>query len=280
MEKKRSVDQYQEGQTQAALTALNELVPELQDYYDDIVLIGGLATYILTKGFFKHCGSEDVDFAVKTKIPSKGAETISEVIARLGYEIKDKLLPFRWSKQVAVNNKEHCVNIDFMSELSDSFDFSKQDYNIYFPPVQEGLRTMPLRSNLNFAFDFNFKKELRDSKSKNHTKSSCLRIIDLVGSIVLKAERNEAKDYYDIFALTQCSGGPQQAAETFKQLISCKEVSIENRELLKRTVQRLSGRFNYGRAASRVQEFDKKQRKDDVANQVTVFLKSVSQYLE
>jgi predicted nucleotidyltransferase component of viral defense system len=281
MEKKRSVDQYQEGQTQAALTALNELEPELQDYHDDIVLIGGLATYILTKGFFKHCGSEDVDFAVKTKIPSKGAKTISEIIARLGYEITDKQFPFRWSR-IAVDNEEYTVNIDFMSGLSVSFDFNKQDYRTYFPAVQEGLRTMPIRSNLNFAFDFNFKKGSGHSKSKSPPKSSCLRSIDLVGSIVLKAARGEAKDYYDIFTLTYCSGGPQQAAETFNQLISHKEVSAENRELLERTVQSLSRRFKNGwsSGASYVHEFDKKQKKDDVASQVTAFLESVSQYLE
>jgi hypothetical protein len=274
MEKKRSVDQYQKGQTQAALTAFNELVPELQDYNDDVVLIGGLATYILTNGFFEHCGSEDVDFAMKTKIPSKSDETISEITAKLGYEIKDKQFPFRWSKQVALDNEEHSVNIDFMSELNRSFDFASEDYSTYFPAVQEGFRTMPLRFNLNFAFDFNFKKGLGDSKSKDHTNSGYVRIIDLVASIVLKAGRGEAKDDYDLFALTHYSGGPKQAADIFNQLISEKEVSEDNRVLLKRTVQSLSRRFKDGwsNGASHVQEFDKKQRKDDVADQVTVFL--------
>jgi hypothetical protein len=279
MEKKRSVEQYQEAQTQAALAALDELVPDLQDYRDDIVLIGGLATYLLTKRFFKHCGSEDVDFAVKTKIPRKGAETISEIATRLGYEIKDKQHPFRWSKQIAVGNEEQSVNLDFMSELDKGFDFNKHDYSTYFPVVQESLYTMPLRANLNIAFDFNFKEESWENSSKNRTKSSFFRVIDLVGSIALKAERGEAKDCYDIFALTHCNGGAQQAAETFNQLISHREVSKENQELLKRTVQRLSRRFKDG-WSSYVQEFDNKQRKDDVAKQVTAFLEPVNQHLQ
>ena len=279
MEKKRSVELYQEGQTQAALAALDELVPELQDYHDDIVLIGGLATYLLTKGFFKHCGSEDVDFVVKTKIPRKGAETISEITSRLGYEIKDKLYPFRWSKQIIVGNEERSVNLDFISELDKGFDFNKHDYSTYFPLVQGSLYTMPLRTNLNIAFDFNFKKESWENNSKNHTKSSCFRVIDLVGSIALKAERGEAKDCYDIFALTYCGGGAQKAADTFNQLVSHKEVSKVNLELLKRTIQDLSRKFK-DEWSSYVQEFDKKQRKDDVAKQVIAFLEPVTQHLQ
>jgi hypothetical protein len=263
--KKRLIEQYSEAHTEAALSALVELGSQLEPYHNDIVVIGGLPTYILTKGFFDHCISEDIDLAVKTRMPRK-AKLIRETVTSLGYKVvATPSNPWRFSKKMEspVDNKEYVVGLDFMCELGQDFDFSKYDYYNYYPEVQQGLCAMPLsRINLNLAFVFNF-EEIEFVLSGNRNERTTFRVVDLVSSLVLKIGRSEPKDYYDIFALTHYKGGPLQAAESFKQSVSSKKISERYQELLKQSIQMISDRFKADLpiGAYFIEEFDKKQKK-------------------
>ncbi len=59
---------YAKEVTEASNSALLELGIALKRYRDDMVLTGGWAPYFITKDYFPHCGSIDIDFVLKTEI--------------------------------------------------------------------------------------------------------------------------------------------------------------------------------------------------------------------
>jgi len=269
---------YSKARTKAALSALVELGQELEPYRDDIVLIGGLATYLLTKGFFDHCGSNDIDFAVKTPTRPKD-KTIREIITSLGYEIvttppRGKGLtagpknPWRFSK---TDDKGYSIILNFVGEWPGILPASET-----YLSVQDGLNAEPFR-DIDIAFIFNHEKDI--GLSNNRTERTTFRVVDLAGLLALKITEGRIKDYYNIFALTHCNGGPLQAAESFKQQVSGKRVPKQHLERLKTTTRLISCEFKseWSDGARSVEEFDKKQKADVVARQVTQFIESASQ---
>jgi len=57
---------YAREMTEVSKSALLELGLSLKRYHDDIVLTGGWAPYFISKGYFEHCGSIDIDLAIVT----------------------------------------------------------------------------------------------------------------------------------------------------------------------------------------------------------------------
>jgi len=52
---------YDTNRTQISLGVLIEVNEALRQYRDSFVLAGGWAPYFITKGYFDHCGSIDID---------------------------------------------------------------------------------------------------------------------------------------------------------------------------------------------------------------------------
>ena len=257
---------YSKARTNAALAALVELGQELAPYHDDIILIGGLSTYLLTKGFFDHCGSNDIDFAVK--IPTRPKDkTIREIIANLGYDVvttqpRGKGLtagpknPWRFSKTVIVDDKEYPIILNFGGEWPGILPASETVLS-----VQDGLNAEPFRDR-DMAFSFNVEKEIISPHNRTD-----FRVAALPALLAMKITAGRIKDYYNIFALTHCNGGPLQAAESFRQQVSKKRVPKRHLERLKTTIRLISCEFKgeWSDGARSVEEFDKEQKADVVA---------------
>jgi hypothetical protein len=105
---------YSQEETEASKSALVELCLALGRYYDDMVLVGGWAPYYLVNRFFPHCGSKDIDLALRREI-APHYETIRESVMDLGYR---EISPFQFMKNVRswVDEKDHEVKLDLLCD--------------------------------------------------------------------------------------------------------------------------------------------------------------------
>jgi len=83
---------YDRNLTEASKSALAELCSALSIYRNDFVLAGGWAPYFLTRNYFDHCGSKDIDIVLKPTIMTK-YESIKQIIK----EILKKPLKNTWT---------------------------------------------------------------------------------------------------------------------------------------------------------------------------------------
>lgn len=83
--------------TLATASRALELCSALNAYKEYFVLAGGWAPYFLTKDYFDHCGSKDIDLVPRPSVMKK-YESIREKVERLGY--RETLNPFRFEKKV------------------------------------------------------------------------------------------------------------------------------------------------------------------------------------
>jgi hypothetical protein len=149
--------------------------------------------------------------------------------------------------------------------------------------VQQGL-TACVFDGLSIAFDFNFEQEIEAVLPDNRgIAKTSIKVIDLVGSLALKGkafvERNNAKDAYDIFALTYYKGGPAHASQYFNETISGKVLSATKQKLLKQSIININNGFKdkHQRGPFDVESFsEQKYNRDIVAAQVRQFLTKIS----
>jgi len=310
---KQTHKHYSKAKTKAALSALVELGHALEPYHDDIVLIGGLPTYLLTKGFFDHCGSNDIDLVVKSSIPRRGEKTIREILTSLNYNpsfVKAHVVP-RKSGEVfggpkdphtflKTDDKAYPVEVNFICDKSDNDE--PRSYVNHFArgwmdvpeigvPVQEGLNARPFPlTGIAFIFNSGERATVQNrTLPRIHSTSFALpplprnpllRVIGLPGLLVLKSLRRvQPKDCYDIFALTHCNGGPRQAAELFNRSFP-ENVPERYLELFNIASQVISREFETGSSNGThlVETFDGKQKSDVVAKQVTQFIEFCEQH--
>lgn len=119
IDNKKSIKDYTDAMTEATKSALVELWVALEKYHDDIAVIGGWAPYFLTQGYFKHCGTEDIDLVVRTGIPVSG-KSICEILKDLNY-VKGHCVNWRFSKLMTspIDAKEYKIQLDFICERED-----------------------------------------------------------------------------------------------------------------------------------------------------------------
>ena len=105
---------YAKEMTEASRSALLELGLELKRYHNDMVLTGGWAPYFITKDFFDHCGSIDIDLVLRTEVMLK-YDTIKKSVIRLGYSQENE---FRFSRTVKspVDGKDYGIHLDFLCD--------------------------------------------------------------------------------------------------------------------------------------------------------------------
>ncbi len=261
--------------TEASKSALLELGLALHSYHDDIVLTGGWAPYFLTKDHFRHCGSVDIDLALKTEIMPK-YDTIREILEGLGYVAK-AYRPFQFTRTIGshIDGKEYPMHLDLLCEKEGTKDV------FGFRDIQIDLQACAF-DGLSLAFDFNFEQEIETVLPGNGTAKTTFKVIDLVGSLALKGrallERDNPKDSYDIFALTHFNGGPAPASEYFKKRVSGKKLSPIKEELLRQSLANITYGFKDEDHLGpfRVETFsENKYKRNIVAMQVNQFLKGL-----
>jgi hypothetical protein len=136
------------------------------------VLIGGCAIYLLTRDHFPHRGIEDIDFALKTKIPPKH-ETIREIIERLD-SIPSGSAPHKFSKHTTshVDGEEYLIELDFLCEKRD---LERANGPRYYHAVQKDLHAVPY-SGVSIAFDFNLEREIRGVSTREGTRPDTVNV--------------------------------------------------------------------------------------------------------
>jgi len=255
--------------TEASKSALLELGVALKRYHKDMVLSGGWAPYFITRGYFEHCGSIDIDLILRTRILPR-YETIRKTIIGLGYEPESQ---FRFVRDIKspVDGKDYLMHLDFLCD-------KEGERYLDLKNVQDDLKAF-MFEGLNIAFDFNFEQEIETQLPNDGEAKTTLRIIDLVGSLALKGQamdgRLKHKDAYDIFALTHFNGGPVGAADYFNAAVSSKTLSTQMRGLLGHSLSVVRDKFrNENRVGPfQVETFSEgRYRRAVVAAQVGSFL--------
>jgi hypothetical protein len=268
---------YSQEETEASKSALVELCLALRRYHEDMVLVGGWAPYFLVNRFFPHCGSKDIDLALRREIASH-YETIRESVMDLGYR---EISPFQFMKNVRswVDEKDHEVKLDLLCDRGNG----DQPGKTGFHEVQDDVLAHMFKG-MDIAFVLNTDREIRARLPEDGWADARLRILDLAGSFVLKGQailgRHNAKDFYDIFSLTYYHENPRSAAEYFVQSISEKELSPEMRSLFDESFSLISSAFSsldeYG--SYQVELFSPAQNRFMVHARMKIFLDEVQRH--
>jgi predicted nucleotidyltransferase component of viral defense system len=259
--------------TEASRSALLELGIALRQYHDDIVLTGGWAPYYLTKDYFQHCGSMDIDLALKTEIMPR-YKNIRDILESLGYVEEN---PFRFKRTIRshIDGKDYNIELDLLCERAGA------QYVNGLCEVQEALKACVF-DGVSLAFDFNFEQEIEAYLPNDGISKATVKVTDLVGSLALKGNalfnRGKPKDSYDIFALTHYNGGPTQAVEYFNSCLRRKQISVANVEFIKIAIARIAYGFQSEnhRGPFEVEAFSEyRYKRNIVAAYVNEFLKGL-----
>ena len=229
---------YPREMTEVSKIALAELARALNQYHNDIVVTGGWAPFFITQDHFQHCGSIDIDLALKTDI-MQGYYKIREIIEYLGYR---EAKPFQFKKNMkSVDGNNFEIQLDLLCEPAGAKFAGLHE-------VQPDLQAC-IFEGIGLVFDFNFEQPLNAKLPDWGNVKTSIKVADLVGSLALKgpAIYNRAipkyKDAYDVYALTHYSGGPKQAADYFNRTVSSKQISISNQAFLKNSLTYITDAF-------------------------------------
>lgn len=258
--------------TEASKSALLELGVALKRYHEDMVLSGGWAPYFITRGYFEHCGSTDIDLVLRPKILPR-YETIRKTIIGLGYEPESQ---FRFVRDVAspIDGKDYPIHLDFLCD-------KEGERFLDLKKVQDDLQAF-MFEGLNIAFEFNFDQRIEAQLPGEGEAKTAFKIVDLVGSTALKGqamdERMKQKDAYDIFALTHYNGSLERAADYFNAAVSRRTLSPDMRSLLDHSLSVVREKFRNENQVGpfQVESFSEGRfRRAIVASQVNSFLKRI-----
>ncbi len=264
---------YAREVTEASKSALLELGLSLQRYHDDIVLTGGWAPYFISKDYFEHCGSIDIDLALRADIMPR-YDTISKTVEDLGYVAQNS---FRYLRKIRspIDGKDYDIHLDFLCE-KEGLRF------VRLRNIQEGLDAFAF-DGLSLAFDLNYEQYIETTLPGNGVDSTMFKVVSLPGSLALKGQalsgRAKPKDSYDIFALTHYKGGPAQAAAHFNEMVAAAKLSPTNMELLMRSIAYIRSGFKdtSRRGPFHVESFtENKFKRNIVVAQVNIFLENIS----
>ncbi len=263
---------YNKNETEASKSALVELGLALKRYHNDMILAGGWAPYFISNKFFRHCGSIDIDFVLKTTIMKK-YESIKKTMIDLGYEEENE---FKFMMEIVspLNKMQYPIHVDFLCE-KEGLKYTK------IRNVQDDLKAFAF-DGCDIAFDFNFKHELEAKLPRSGRARAIINVVDLVGSLALKGHaidgRYKDKDFYDVYSLSFFNGSPEKAAEYFNAQIVNKALSHNKKEFIKQSLSVVRERFETEdtMGSHEVERFTNGEiRSIDVYSRVNTFLKTI-----
>lgn len=228
---KQAVD-YSEGQKTAAYMVLGEIVNLLNDFADNIRIIGGWVPTLLYPES-DHIGSIDVDVLLN-QLEIKKAEsykTIKRLLVQNGYA-KHPEKYFTFVKTVVVQGVKYDVDVDFLSGKygGDGGNVSKHI---------DGIKALPATGG-NFAFEFPpTDVKIEFTRSDGALDSGHVNVISVVPYLVMKTMamgRGKPKDAYDIYCtIDNYPGGVKALAAEFAPYI--------DKELVQKMKDKLQEKF-------------------------------------
>lgn len=267
---------YDRNLTEASKSALVEVGSALNTYRNEFVLAGGWAPYFLTKDYFDHCGSKDIDLVLKPSVIAK-YESIRKTVERLGYQETPN--PFRFEKNVVspIDKKEYRIGIDFLTEPKAA------RKAIPLIKVQENL-TACLIQGSSIVFKFKHETEIEGALPKGGKIAVTIDIADIVGALTMKGlalPRLIDKDSYDIYTISGFYGGdPTKASENYLNRLKEEKLTTRERNVTQLSMNRISQAFrtidSYGVFA--VSRFVGANISSDVHLRTSTFLKNIGSF--
>lgn len=221
---------YDRNLTEASKGALLEICMALNMYRGDFVLVGGWAPYFISREYFDHCGSIDIDLVLKPEIIQR-YQSIKDIIESLGYTVTNN--PFRFERTLLTldSTRSFDLHLDFLTEPEAALN---QNFLI---EVQEDLRAC-LIPGISIVFNHYNEQELEAVLPDDGEAVHSIDVVDILGALTTKGNalpRLKDKDSYDIYAITGFSGGsPIDAAQEFMELIhsrNCESDPVINQAL-------------------------------------------------
>lgn len=228
----KSATDYSKGMIEAAYSVLGEIVNILEEYADDMRIVGGWVPSLLFPGE-DHIGSIDVDVLFNQNDIGKTTkyENIKRILIRNGYR-KHPEKYFTFVKTVEIKNVSYNVDVDFLSGKygGDSGLVSKH---------VDGIKTLPATGG-NFAFEFPSENVKIDyTRPDGSSDIGHVRVIAIVPYIIMKTAalgRGKPKDAYDIYyCINHYKGGVKKLLQEM--------TPYKEKELVKMACEKLSEKF-------------------------------------
>lgn len=205
---------YDRVATEASKGALVEIGLALGRHRHDLVLAGGWAPYFLSRDYFDHCGSIDIDLVLKPQIMVK-YDSIRATVEALGYRQTENIFRFKRIIESPSSKKGYEIELDFLTEPTGAKALSDESV----VAVQTDLRACLIEGS-SIVFTFNYEQEITGVIPRDGVASVELQVADIVSSLTMKGkaleDRLKEKDSYDVYAVTGFHmGEPKKAAEAF-----------------------------------------------------------------
>jgi len=210
---------YDRNLTEASKGALLELCMALNNYRHEFVIVGGWAPYFLSKEYFDHCGSIDIDLVLRPAIIQR-YQRMKDVIEALGYAVTRN--PFRFERDIETMDgaRTFQIHLDLLTEPDPVF---TQEFLV---EVQEDLRAC-LIPGISIVFDHYYEQELEATLPRGGEAAHTIDVADIVGTLTTKGNalpRLKDKDSYDIYSVAGFhTGSPITAAQRFNDLIRARQ---------------------------------------------------------
>ena len=228
---KRAVD-YSEGQKMAAYRVLGEIVNLLNEFQDNIRIIGGWVPSLLYPDS-GHIGSIDVDILLD-HLQIKRTEsymTIKRFLEKNGYKRHPRKY-FTFVKTINVQGVSYDVDVDFLAGQYGGDSGSKSKH-------VDGIKALPATGG-NFAFEFPATDvRIEYIREDGALDSGHIKVISVVPYLVMKTKalgRGKPKDAYDIYCtLDNFKGGVRALAKEF--------MPYKDKKLVRSMCEKLSEKF-------------------------------------
>ena len=228
----KQVVDYSEGQKTAAYMVLGEIVNLLNEFADNIRIIGGWVPTLLYPES-DHIGSIDVDVLLN-QLEIKKAEsykTIKRLLVQNDY-VKHPEKYFTFVKTVVVQCVSYDVDVDFLSGKygGDGGNVSKHI---------DGIKALPATGG-NFAFEFPpTDVKIEYTRFDGALDSGHVNVISVVPYLVMKAMalgRGKPKDAYDIYCTIDNYPGEVKA-------LAAEFIPYIDKELVQKMKEKLQEKF-------------------------------------
>mgnify|MGYP005831079801 CR=1 FL=1 len=212
----RTINNYTRDLVTLSKSALVETTTTLLMYSGKIILGGGWAPFFILEKYGVssniHCGSIDIDLLLDPEIVKEPyISDISQLLYLNNFEkLTEDPFPFRFAPPLKTGLEiynEYPIHVEFITDLSAS-----PRENTASPPKI----VVPKIKGVRFAFNHSF-THIITAYVKEHLVTAQLKVLDPIGSIVLKAfaleSRYKEKDAYDIYMLVRYLKDPLSIRE-------------------------------------------------------------------
>lgn len=201
---------YPDELVRAAKSVLIELARLLQEYREQIVVVGGWVPELL---FSNHVGSIDVDLALDHRtLSDAGYRTIEQHLLSKGYKC-DAEQPFIFRRSVDISGRAIEVEVDLLAGMYEGTSKGHRTQRV------QGVRARKA-PGCDLAFDLFTEVHIDGVLPGGEKAAATVRVASVVPFVVMKGmalERAKEKDSWDIeFCMRNYPGGLDALVDAFR----------------------------------------------------------------